>query len=83
MAIDCTQLQTDYDELCAAIRVRMRGKAVVRSKYGEKEVEYGQVSLSQMITERDRMANQLKTACNIDVSGAGPRITAPVFARTY
>ena len=83
MAIDCAQLQTEYDEICVAIRLRMQGKTRTMVKDGEKEVAYAAVKLETMIAERDRMADLLRTACSIDVSGAGPRLYSPPIGRTY
>lgn len=83
MAINCTELNAQYDELTAAIRARVLGKEVVRTKYGEKEVEYTKASLKDMRALRDELAAQLQSACGIDVTCAGPRIINPVFRRTY
>ena len=83
MPLDCAQLQTDYDDLNAAIRKRMKGEMESMIKDGEKEIAYAQVSLSDMIKERTAIADQLATFCGIDVSGSSSRVFSPGIRRSY
>lgn len=80
---DCTALQAQYDEIDAAVRALITGKRRSMVKEGENEVQYANVSLAAMQTERQRLADQLRTQCSINVGGSGSRVLTPDIGRTW
>lgn len=80
MAVDCTALQAQYDQLQAAYLGLLTGKRVVSVTYGDQKTDYAQSrdAITALKAERDAVANLLATQCGVSMQGASSaRIATP------